>query len=99
MLSTATSQKHFVGGEHVRKPALLAGSVVLMLLSLAGVGHSQATSVFGRSGMVIATSGDYTANQVTNAVDSTATYNNPDWLANLAWSKIKIGRASCRERV
>jgi len=61
---------------------------MLVVLSLAAVGRSQAITVFGRTGVVIATSGDYTANQVTNAVDSTATYNNPDWLSSLAWSKI-----------
>src|SRR5580698_10636970 len=34
-------------------------------------------SLFGRSGTVLAATGDYTAAQVTNAVDLTATYANP----------------------
>lgn len=46
------------------------------------------TTVFGRSGAVVATAGDYAASQVTNAVDSTASYSNPIWLTGLDWSKI-----------
>lgn len=46
------------------------------------------TSVHGRTGVVVAASGDYTAAQVTNAVDSTSTYSNPAFLTSLAWSKI-----------
>ncbi len=46
------------------------------------------SSVFGRTGAVAAQSGDYTAAQVTNAIDSTQSYNNPAWLTGLAWSKI-----------
>jgi hypothetical protein len=46
------------------------------------------SSVFGRTGTVVATSGDYTAAQVTNAVDSTGSYANPAWITSLAWSKI-----------
>jgi Collagen triple helix repeat (20 copies) len=45
-------------------------------------------SVFTRSGAVVAASGDYTAAQITNAVDQTQTYANPSWLSSLAWSKI-----------
>lgn len=46
------------------------------------------SSVFGRTGAVVATAGDYTAAQITNAIDSTQTYTNPAWLTALAWSKI-----------
>ncbi len=46
------------------------------------------TSVFTRSGAVVAAAGDYTASQVTNAVDTTQTYSNPSWITALAWSKI-----------
>ncbi len=46
------------------------------------------TTVFGRSGAVVATTGDYTAAQITNAVDSTGSYSNPAWITALAWSKI-----------
>ena len=45
-------------------------------------------SVFGRIGAIVAVLGDYTAAQVTNAVDQTATYNNPGWIASLPWAKI-----------
>jgi hypothetical protein len=45
-------------------------------------------SVFTRTGAVVAVAGDYTAAQVTNAVDSTQSYANPAWIASLAWSKI-----------
>jgi len=45
-------------------------------------------SVFGRTGVVVATTGDYTAAQVTNAVDSTGSYANPAWITSLAASKI-----------
>jgi hypothetical protein len=49
---------------------------------------SMVTSVFARTGAVVASSGDYTAAQVTNAVDSTGSYSNPAWITGLAWSKI-----------
>jgi len=45
-------------------------------------------SVFGRTGTVAAASGDYTAAQVTNAVDATGSYSNPAWVAALAWIKL-----------
>jgi hypothetical protein len=76
---------------------LISGSNV----TLAGVDNSGANrvdititatgavaSVFGRSGAVVAVAGDYTAAQVTNAVDSTGSYTNPVWIASLAWSKV-----------
>ena len=37
---------------------------------------------------VWAMANDYTAAQVKNAVDSTATYNDPVWMNTLAWAKI-----------
>jgi hypothetical protein len=45
-------------------------------------------SVFGRTGVVVAVSGDYTAAQVTNAADTTGSYANPSWITSLIWSKI-----------
>jgi uncharacterized protein YaiE (UPF0345 family) len=45
-------------------------------------------SVFGRTGAVVAAAGDYTASQITNAVDATQSYANPAWITSLAWSKI-----------
>ena len=47
------------------------------------------TSVFGRAGPnITAQTGDYTAAQVTNAVDSTQSYSNPSWITSLAYSKL-----------
>jgi hypothetical protein len=63
-------------------------AVGIAVLSLATLAHGQVASAFGRSGVVIATTGDYTADQVANAVDTTKQYNNPDWLSSLAWVKI-----------
>jgi hypothetical protein len=58
------------------------------MIALAALGHGQVSTAFGRSGVVIATSGDYTADQVINAVDSSHTYSNPAWISSLDWSKI-----------
>ena len=41
-----------------------------------------------RVNTVIPQTGDYNAGQVTNAVDSTASYSNPSWITALAWSKL-----------
>jgi len=46
------------------------------------------TSVFSRIGDVVAVSGDYTAAEVTNAVDETDTYADPSWITSLAYSKL-----------
>lgn len=43
-------------------------------------GGGAVSSVFGRTGAVVTQSGDYTAAQVTNALDSTQTYTSPLWL-------------------
>src|SRR6266704_678649 len=51
----------------------LGASGIPAIASIAGGGGGGAvTSVFGRTGAVIAVSGDYTAAQVTNAMDKTA---------------------------
>jgi hypothetical protein len=49
---------------------------------------SQVFSVFGRIGNVVATAGDYTAAQVTNAVASNQFYSDPSWISSLAYSKL-----------
>jgi len=51
-------------------------------------GSGIVSSVFGRSGDVSAQAGDYTAAQVTNAVDKTQSYPNPAWIASIPWAKI-----------
>ena len=53
-----------------------------------GGGGGAVNSVFTRQGDVVAQTGDYTAAQVTNAVDSTVGYSDPAWITSLAWSKI-----------
>jgi hypothetical protein len=56
--------------------------------TVTGLPAAPVTSVFTRTGAVVATSGDYSAAQVTNAVSTASTYANPTWLTALAWSKI-----------
>jgi len=46
------------------------------------------STVFGRSGAVVAQANDYTAAQVTNAVSILGSYADPAWITSLAWSKI-----------
>src|SRR4030095_16758873 len=46
----------------------------------------QVISVFPRTGAVTASVGDYTAAQITNAVDQTGSYTNPPWILSLPWS-------------
>jgi hypothetical protein len=46
------------------------------------------TSFNTRTGAVVPATGDYTAAQVTNAVDATGSYTNPAWVASLPWSKV-----------
>jgi len=46
------------------------------------------TSIYGRTGVVVATAGDYTAALVTNAVSTIATYADPAWITSLAYSKL-----------
>ena len=54
----------------------------------AASGGGAVVSVFGRTGPVVAATGDYSAAQVTNAVDRSQTYSDPMWLTGLNWSKI-----------
>ncbi len=59
-----------------------------MFALLPAVCVGQVTSVFGRSGAVVANFGDYSASMVKNTVDTTQSYANPSWLSSLDWSKI-----------
>jgi hypothetical protein len=43
------------------------------------------TSIFGRTGAVVAAAGDYTAAQVTNAVSTLASYSSPSWLTAITF--------------
>jgi hypothetical protein len=53
-----------------------------------GGGTGAVTSVFGRTGAVLAQAGDYAAYEVTNAVDQSSSYTNPAWILSLPYSKI-----------
>lgn len=55
--------------------------------AISGAGGA-VSSFIGRTGAVVAVSGDYTAAQVTNAADTTASYSNPAWITALAWAKL-----------
>src|SRR5262245_26777000 len=57
-------------------------------VTFTAAGDDPIASVFGRTGAVVAANGDYTAAQVTNAVSTIGSYNDPAWLTGLAWSKI-----------
>ena len=46
------------------------------------------SSVFTRTGAVVAAVGDYTAAQITNAVSTLGSYADPVWLTSLAYSKL-----------
>ena len=52
------------------------------------VAAAPVASVFGRTGIVVAASGDYDASMITNAVSTLGSYANPSWITSLAWSKI-----------
>jgi hypothetical protein len=55
---------------------------------ITGAPASAVASVFGRTGVVVAVAGDYTAAQVTNAVSTQGSYADPSWITSLAWAKI-----------
>jgi hypothetical protein len=57
-------------------------------VTISGGGAGSVTSVFTRTGAVVAVSGDYTAAQVTNAVSVLGSYANPVWITSLAYSKL-----------
>jgi hypothetical protein len=46
------------------------------------------SSVYGRTGAVVAQAGDYDASKVTNAISSAGAYADPPWLTSLSWAKI-----------
>lgn len=54
----------------------------------AHAGSGAVSSVFTRTGAVVAATGDYTAAQVTNAVSTTGSYPDPGWITSLSWGKI-----------
>lgn len=68
-------------------------SVAIDVMSIAmgigsGGGGGGVTTFNGRAGIVIPTTGDYVAAQVTNAADVTGSYANPAWITSLAVAKI-----------
>ena len=68
---------------------LTADSAQALGIKWAAPSVAPVTSVFGRVGAIVASASDgYTAAMITNAVDQTATYNNPGWIATLPFAKI-----------
>ena len=57
-------------------------------VTITGGGAGSVTSVFTRTGAVVAATGDYTAAQVTNAVSTLGSYADPAWITSLAYAKI-----------
>lgn len=55
---------------------------------ITGAPAAGVSSVFTRTGAVVAAVGDYTAAQVTNALSSIGAYADPAWLTSLSWGKI-----------
>lgn len=53
-----------------------------------GTGTAPVSSFIGRTGAIVAVTGDYTAAQVTNAVSTIGSYSDPSWITALAWTKI-----------
>ena len=54
---------------------------------ITGAPAQAVSSVFGRTGAVVAGTGDYTAAQVTNAVSTISGYSDPAWITSLAWGR------------
>lgn len=79
-------------GPNIPATTTSLGSVIVGSgISVDGTGKISVTaapvsSVFTRTGAVVAAAGDYTAAQVTNAVDSTQSYANPAWITAIPWS-------------
>ena len=57
----------------------------------AAIGGAAVSSVFGRTGVITAQTGDYTAAQVTNAVNLGGSYTNPLWLKGVAFGGTNLG--------
>jgi len=57
------------------------------VVTIAG-GTAPVTSVFTRTGAIVAQAGDYTAALVTNSVSTLGSYADPTWITSLAYSKL-----------
>ena len=90
-------------GDVVLTPADLeqAGAVPASRRVIAGAGlygggdlsadvtlQANIVSVFGRTGPILAVSGDYSASQITDAVSVRNQYIDPVWIESLSWAKI-----------
>jgi hypothetical protein len=90
------------GGSHaagaVPDPGSSAGSTRYLREDATWVvpsgGGGAVTSVFGRTGIVVAATDDYTAAQITNAVSTAGSYADPTWITSLAGSKVAVFGAS-----
>jgi hypothetical protein len=59
-------------------------------VTIPGAAADAVASVFGRTGTVVAQSGDYTAAQVTNAVSTAGSYADPAWLTSINVSRVTV---------
>lgn len=76
-------------GIDVSGNANISGSYLVNGSPITG-GSGQVSSVFGRTGVVVAVTGDYSAAQITNAVDTSTPggYSNPAWITSLDAGKL-----------
>jgi hypothetical protein len=58
------------------------------VITIPGGAAAPVTSVFTRTGAIVAVAGDYTAAQVTNAVSVLGSYPDPVWIPSYAYSKL-----------
>lgn len=85
VLSLAPANQLIIGGVKIGANISVAADGTI---SVAAPAAAPVASVFGRTGAVTAQAGDYTAAQVTNAVNAAGSYADPAWITSLAWSKI-----------
>jgi len=80
----------YYSGSYLAGPAITQGDSFdvaiskLTLYAASSSGGGAVSSVFGRTGAVVAQSGDYAAFYP----ELSSVYNNPSWIGSLAWSKI-----------
>jgi hypothetical protein len=67
---------------------LTADSTQALGIKWAAPGSAPVSSVFTRTGAIVAATNDYTAAQVTNAVSTLVSYADPAWITSLPYSKI-----------
>lgn len=95
-VSVAPDARHYVQqalNENVSSPSPIPETTNFLqswlnLFDAGQFGGPPVLSVFGRTGVITAQTGDYSAAQVVNAVDQTQSYSNPAWISSFPYSKI-----------